>query len=133
MVQTPQDSSATSSTVLSDFDRYRQSLVTKDDDEGWASEKRRYLKEMPADVTKDTDVVEWWQVRASLPYIEYFFVTDLINRIMLSYIQPSPVLPSTSYHARHHPSPASASFRQLNKLLMIDDHVWDQRGLRSYS
>lgn len=55
---------------LSDFDRYRQSLVTKDDDEGWASEKRRYLKDMPADVTKDTDVVEWWQV-CLLLYIEY--------------------------------------------------------------
>lgn len=65
--------------------------------------------------------------------LKYFFVTDLINRIMLSYIQPLLVLPSMSYHARHHLFPASAFFRQLNKLLMIDDRVWDQRGLRSYS
>jgi hypothetical protein len=43
------------------FDRYRQSLVSKDDDEGWHSEYRRYLKDSrPADVKKDTDVVQWW-------------------------------------------------------------------------
>jgi hypothetical protein len=58
------------SRALSDYDRYRQTLVTKEDNEGWASEKRRYLKEMPADVTKDTDVVEWWQV-CQLLYMEY--------------------------------------------------------------
>jgi hypothetical protein len=56
------DDTGRSSQTLSDYDLYRQSLVTKDDNEGWASEKRRYLKDMPADVTKDTDIVEWWQV-----------------------------------------------------------------------
>jgi hypothetical protein len=44
------------------FDRLRQSLVTQDEDEGWASELRRYLKDMPADVTRDTDILEWWSV-----------------------------------------------------------------------
>ena len=48
---------------LSDFDRHRQSLITQEeDDEGWAAELRRYLKDMPADVSKETDIVEWWQV-----------------------------------------------------------------------
>lgn len=47
---------------LSEFDRYRQSLVNKDDDEGWYSEYRRYLKDRPADVKKDTDIIQWWQV-----------------------------------------------------------------------
>jgi hypothetical protein len=47
---------------LSEYDRYRQTLVATEDDEGWAAELRRYLKDMPADVTKDTDIVEWWQV-----------------------------------------------------------------------
>jgi hypothetical protein len=49
-------------TILSEYDRYRQSLIQKDDNEGWASELRRYLKDRPADVTKDTDIVHWWQV-----------------------------------------------------------------------
>lgn len=48
--------------LSSEFDRYHQSLVAMDDDEGWASELRRYLKDRPADVTKDTDIIIWWQV-----------------------------------------------------------------------
>jgi hypothetical protein len=48
--------------VLSEFDRFRLGRVTRDNEEGWAPELRRYLKELPADVTKDTDIVEWWQV-----------------------------------------------------------------------
>ena|ERR1700679_2437487 len=49
--------------VLSDFDRYRRSLVAIEDDEGWQSELRRYLKDMPADVTAETDIIRYWQVR----------------------------------------------------------------------
>jgi hypothetical protein len=52
--------------VLSEFDRFRLGRVTRDNEEGWASELRRYLKELPADVTKDTDIVKWWQVRCSV-------------------------------------------------------------------
>jgi hypothetical protein len=48
--------------ILSEFDRFRLGRVTRDSEEGWASELRRYLKELPADVTKDTDIVKWWQV-----------------------------------------------------------------------
>ena len=44
------------------FDRLQQSLITHDGDEGWAPELRRYLKDMPADVTKETDILEWWLV-----------------------------------------------------------------------
>lgn len=49
-------------TILSEYDQYRQSLLNEDDDEGWNSEYRRYLKDRPADVKKDTDIVQWWQV-----------------------------------------------------------------------
>jgi hypothetical protein len=49
-------------TILSEYDQYRQSLVEKDDDEGWASELWRYTKDRPANVTKDTDIIQWWQV-----------------------------------------------------------------------
>ena len=49
---------------LSEFDRHRQMLVeqNEEEEEGWAAELRRYLKDMPAEVSKETDIVEWWQV-----------------------------------------------------------------------
>ena len=37
-------------------------LVKVIQNEGWRTELRRYLDDMPSDVTKDTDVVEWWGV-----------------------------------------------------------------------
>lgn len=46
---------------MSNFDRHRLSLLAEDE-EGWRAELRRYLKDMPADVTKDSDIVMWWQV-----------------------------------------------------------------------
>jgi hypothetical protein len=63
---TPESPSSTTTSFLSEFDRHRQNLLTQEEDEGWASEQRRYLKDVPADVTKETDIVEWWQVRAVL-------------------------------------------------------------------
>ena len=50
-------------TVLSEYDRYRQTLVN-DDNEGWTSDFWRYLKDRPADVKKDTDIVHWWRVHS---------------------------------------------------------------------
>jgi hypothetical protein len=53
--------------ILSDFDRHRLTLLSnRDEDEGWQSEMRRYLKDLPTDVTKDTDIVKWWQVCVSI-------------------------------------------------------------------
>jgi hypothetical protein len=51
--------------VLSEFDKLRETLLTADAEEGWASELRRYTKTMQRDVTKHTDLVEWWQVSRS--------------------------------------------------------------------
>jgi hypothetical protein len=48
--------------VLSEFDRFCLQRVTRHNEEGWASELRHYLKELPADVSKDTDIIKWWQV-----------------------------------------------------------------------
>ena len=49
--------------ILSEFDRHRRMLLqTQEEDKGWQAELRRYLKDLPLDVTKDTDVVKWWQV-----------------------------------------------------------------------
>jgi hypothetical protein len=52
----------TSPSVMSDFDRYHRTLVANEEDEGWQSELRRYLKDMPADVTVETDIICYWQV-----------------------------------------------------------------------
>jgi hypothetical protein len=46
----------------SDFDKMHEALLATDAEEGWTSELRRYLGTMQRDVTKDTDLVEWWQV-----------------------------------------------------------------------
>jgi hypothetical protein len=33
------------------------------------------LKDMPADVTKDTDVINWWQVSPLVAYVNFAVVT----------------------------------------------------------
>jgi len=49
--------------ILSEYDRHCLVLLSsQNEDEGWQPEMRRYLKDLPADVTKDTDIVKWWQV-----------------------------------------------------------------------
>ena len=62
---------ATPPTRLSEFDRLRQTLVRQEEQvvETWSAELRRYLKDMPADVSKDTDIVKWWQ--ASIFFFHY--------------------------------------------------------------
>ena len=56
---------AESDSILSDVDCHRLILLSGQED-GWQAELRRYLKDMPANVTKETDIVEWWQVRSWL-------------------------------------------------------------------
>ena len=48
--------------TLSKFDKHRETLLSEDTEEGWASELQWYLSTMQWDVTKQTDIVEWWQV-----------------------------------------------------------------------
>jgi hypothetical protein len=55
-----------SDSLLSEFDRYRLTLLSNVEREGWEAELRRYEKDMPADVSPGTDIVKWWQV---CPYI----------------------------------------------------------------
>lgn len=75
----PENEDPENKTILSEYDRYRQLLVEKDDDEGWASELRRYLKARPADVTKDTDIIQWWQVHS------FHSITSIIASTNLDY------------------------------------------------
>lgn len=51
--------------ITSKFDHHRLSLLTEDE-EGQAAELWHYLKDMPADIMMDTDVIKWWQVSLSL-------------------------------------------------------------------
>ena len=48
--------------TLTNFNKHRETLLNDDQEEGWASELCRYLGTMQRDVTKDLDLVEWWQV-----------------------------------------------------------------------
>src|SRR3979411_2758392 len=66
--------------TLSDYDKYCETLLSNNAEEGWASELRRYLSMMQRDVTRETDVVEWWQ--ASTVVAISLFASDLILRIM---------------------------------------------------
>ena len=47
---------------LSEFDRHHLQLILQGNSEEWQSELRRYLDDVPADVTRDIDIVKWWQV-----------------------------------------------------------------------
>jgi hypothetical protein len=58
--------------LSSEYDLYRQSLLKKDEGEGWSSELRRYLKDRPGDVTKHTDIVTWWQVSQHRPFFSIY-------------------------------------------------------------
>ena len=64
--------------VMSDFDKYRLTLISPDDGEDWMSEKRRYLKEMPTDILRKSDIIQWWQVRY-LPICYHFLCSNLTS------------------------------------------------------
>jgi hypothetical protein len=87
--------------VLSEFDKHRETLLTADAEEGWASELRRYLGIVQRDIKKDTDLVEWWQVsrRMSLSPIGMIFYLHIL-------IEPCTVI---SYPRSHRTRRASGS------------------------
>ena len=47
------------------FAHYRQTLISQDNREGWSAELRCYLNDMPANIDKDMDLVQYWQVSIS--------------------------------------------------------------------
>ena len=57
----PRDA-GTAPSVLSEYDRYRQTLVNNRDREGWQAELCHYESDMLADVSPGTDIVMWWQL-----------------------------------------------------------------------
>jgi hypothetical protein len=63
---TPTESAADDADQESDvdeFDAHRKLLLVQSiRREEWRAELRRYLSDIPQDVTKETDIVEWWGV-----------------------------------------------------------------------
>ena len=88
----------TSASVMSDYDQYRLTLVANEGDEGWQSEKRRYLQDMPADVTPETDIILYWQVC-------YFFLSYLRIKVSLHVEQSQTLSHPWAYCSRHPPNP----------------------------
>ena len=60
------------SIALSEFDKHRESLLSNNIEEGWAAELRSYLETIHRDIKKDSDIVEWWQVR-------FFFLFKIVK------------------------------------------------------
>jgi hypothetical protein len=59
------------------YDRHRNQLLTEGSrNESWRSELNRYLSDVPADVTKETDIVAWWGVRTHA-CMAYSFANNL--------------------------------------------------------
>jgi hypothetical protein len=67
----PKDTGYEDESIASEYDRLRRSqLLSQSSEEGgWEAELRRYLKDYPADVTRDTDLIQWWQVG-----VQFYFV-----------------------------------------------------------
>lgn len=60
------------SIALSEFNKHWESLLSNDIEEGWAAELRSYLETIHRDIKKDSDIVEWWQVR-------FFFLFKIVK------------------------------------------------------
>jgi hypothetical protein len=122
----------TGKSVMSEFDRFCQGHVMRDNEEGWAPELCCYLKELPTDVTKDTDIIEWWQVWLFFLYLLCTILNLPTSRIMLKFILHLPELCPTSSHVKHLQFLVSSFFLQVSRQLMIDRVRWVQSSLRSY-
>ena len=60
------------SIALSEFNKHWESLLSNNIEEGWAAELRSYLETIHRDIKKDSDIVEWWQVR-------FFFLFKIVK------------------------------------------------------
>ena len=71
--------------VLSEYNKHRKTLLTANAEEGWAAELRHYTGTMQQDVTKNTDLVEWWQVRNCFGIILVTHCYSVEQRKIISY------------------------------------------------
>lgn len=119
--------------VMSDFDRYHRRLVSIEDDEGWQSELRRYLKDMPAEVTAETDIIRYWQVRVHFLSIRLYFKSHITvaYRTITTAIPSLDILHSTFSQFLRLLFLANIFFLLPRKLQMIVARVWVQRSSRN--
>ena len=82
---------------LSEYDHHCQMLLMLEE-EGWAVELHRYLKDIPVDITKDSDIVEWWQVHC---------VTSPCSYYLSAYLGPLLTLPNACMDCTQHYSCSS--------------------------
>lgn len=85
--------------IMSEFDRYRRTLVATEED-GWQSELRRYLKDVPPDVTAETDVIRYWQV---CHFISFYYLVCLTSPLHTE--QSQTLSHPWTYRTRHPPDP----------------------------
>ena len=66
----PSTSLADLSTLESEYDLHRLNLVCdaglNSDSGGWKMELRRYLEDLPKDISKNTDIIQWWADHAGV-------------------------------------------------------------------
>jgi hypothetical protein len=62
-------SSTVADTLESEFDHHRHLLIHHNnhtDGGGWKAELHRYRDDLPIDITKETDIVEWWAAHVKI-------------------------------------------------------------------
>jgi hypothetical protein len=59
--------------LLSEYDKFCRSRLNQDNNEGWASELCHYLKDVPTDVIKETDIIMWWQVHCDNLFVNLHY------------------------------------------------------------
>lgn len=95
--------------ILSDFDHHCLVLLASQDsdlDSGWQAVLQQYLKDLTANITKDTDTIEWWQVCSSTT--SYKSDINTIYILMGALIPLFDISPLITLLVRHHPSNVSA-------------------------
>ena len=51
--------------ITSEFNWHHLTLISEEQEEGWQAEICRYLKDLPVNITRNTDIIAWWQVCVS--------------------------------------------------------------------
>lgn len=59
---------------MSEYDLLRLKLLAESVNEDWQLELQRYLQDVPLDVSRNTDIVNWWSV--SVLHITFSFRTS---------------------------------------------------------
>jgi hypothetical protein len=98
-------SSHTATVKESDYNKCcRRLLSTSQETGGWEAELRRYLNDSSPNITKNMDLIEWWQVCAALLVMYY---TD-------DFSESSDRVPDTrAYRARHPSHPHLVGIMQM--------------------